>query len=214
MKKELINNTHFQRLIALKSNKLDYEDVTDEDIDNIEELSIHGKLINGLTSGIDLKSCIGFFTNLSSLSISDFILVPEVLEELKKLEKLRKLEVIGCEFDGVNFDELFERMQIRFVGCRELPFEIRNQRVIDIQGCEVDFRKIDLTESEAIQMLSCKIKNARNLDEEHLTYANLNGSILTNEEGEVIPDITVPEGCRYSHLEDITQVMDSPIELE
>ena len=150
MKKELINNTHLQRLIALKSNKFDYEEVTDEDIDNIEELSIHGKLINGLASGIDLKGCIGLFTNLSSLSISDFILVPEVLDELKKLEKLTKLEVIGCEFDGIDFNELFKHMQIRFVGCRELPFEIRSQKIIDIQGCEVDFKKIDLTDSSPL----------------------------------------------------------------
>ena len=103
-------------------------------------------------------------------------------------------------------------MKTKFIGCRELPFVIQNQKVIDIQGCEVDFKKLDLKDAEELKIISCNIKNARNLEDEKLTRVNLDGSILTDENGEPIPNIKVPQGCSYSHLEDITEKIDGPID--
>jgi hypothetical protein len=50
MKKEEIKNHELERLIAMKANKLDFEEVTDEDIENIDNITLNRCLINGKDS--------------------------------------------------------------------------------------------------------------------------------------------------------------------
>lgn len=214
MKKELINNVNLQNLITLKCNKFDFDEITDEEIESISELTIHGKLINGQNAGINLAESIELFEGLEILSLSDFAITQEVIKKLKLLEKLRKLEIVNCDFYDVDFSDILKSINVKFVGCKELPFKIQGQKII-VEGCNIDMNNISLKGAEELSLISCFIKNAKDLESaEELQIVNLNGSILTGNNNEKIANIKVPENCSYSHIDDVTQVYDRFIEQE
>lgn len=215
MKKELINNIYLQKLITLKCNKFDFDDITDKEIENIRELNIHGKLINGQNTGIDLSQNIELFEGLETLSISDFTITQEVIEKLKLLKKLRELEIVDCDFYETDFSEILRKIPVKFVGCKGLPFKLQGQRIVNIEGCDIDMNNISLDDVEELRLISCFIRNAKDIEKaEKLRAVNLNGSILTSVNNEKIDNIIVPEGCSYSHIDDVTQVYDGIIEME
>ena len=207
MKKEKINNLNLQRLIALKCNKLDFKDVTDEDLEKIQEITLHGKLINGKMSGIDLES-IQLFPNLITLGISDFTLTQGFIRYISELSKLKSIEIISCFFEEIDFSTVEENLSdIRFIGCRNLPFKYPKQKSIIITGSEIDFNNIDFSGAENVEIIESNIKNAYDLiDFTNLVSINLDGSKLFDKHGEILEDIKVPKGAQYSHALEIKAV--------
>lgn len=204
MIKEKINNTELQRLIALKCNKLDFEEVSDEDIEKIDEISLKGKLINGRMSGIDLDT-VQLFPNLVSLSISDLEVTQQFIEDISKLKQLKKLEIVGCPFGEVDFNILEqENINIQFIGCEALPFKYPKVKDINVRGSNLDFESIDFSNVENINITESRINNAYDLlDYKNLKKVNIDASALINKQGEPIDDIKVPEETQYSHVAEI-----------
>lgn len=204
MKKEKINNIQLQRLVALKCNKLDFEDVTDDDLYKIQEITIQGKLINGRMSGIDLES-IQIFPNLIRLAISDFEIKRQFIQDLVQLKKLKILEFIRCSFEEVDFGQIEENVSdIRFTGCKSLNFRYPKIKSINITGSEIDFEKIDFSTVEYINIIESNIKNVCDLTQfSNITRVNLDASILIGKGGEILQDIKVPEGTQYTHALEI-----------
>lgn len=204
MLKEKINNIELQRLIALKCNKLDFEEVSDEDIEKIDEISLRGKLINGRMSGIDLDT-VQLLPNLVSLSISDLEVTQQFIEDISKLKQLKRLEIVGCPFGEVDFNILEqENIDIQFIGCEALPFKYPKVKNINVRGSNLNFESIDFSDVENVNITESKINNAYDLvDFKNLKKVNIDASVLTNKQGEPINDIKVPEETQYSHVAEI-----------
>lgn len=201
MLKEKINNTELQRLIALKCDKLDFEEVSDEEIEKIDEISLRGKLINGRMSGIDLDT-VQLFPNLVSLTISDLEVTQQFVEDISKLKQLRRLEIVGCPFGEVDFNILEqENIDIQFIGCEALPFKYPKVKNINVRGSNLDFESIDFSNVENVNVIESKIDNVYDLsDFKNLKKVNIDASVLTNKQGEPVNDIKVSEETQYSHV--------------
>lgn len=204
--KEKINNFELQRLIAFKCNKLDFKDVTDDEIKQITELSLRGRLVNGKKSGIEVNDVI-LFSNLISLTISDMEINQECILNLLKLKDLKKIEIIGCIFDNVDFSILQEKdINICFIGCEELPFKYPYQKEINVKGCKLDFNNIDFSTIEYLSVTESTIINAHNLDQyDNIKAVNIDASVLMDSKGKQVSDIKVSGNTQYSHFEKILQ---------
>lgn len=210
MKKEKINSINLQRLIALKTDNIDFEDVTDEQIDSITELSLFGKTLDGRNSGIDLEETLNLFKGLQELAVSDFMITENVAERITELEELCCLEIVNCGFALQDFSSVLKQVpQVKLVSCKEIPFVVTGQEVVDIEGCNVDFTKLDLTGVRVLKLYGCDVANIEDiLENDTLEVVSLDGSTLRTAEDEEVINIEVPKGCRYSHRDDITRVED------
>ena len=202
MKKERINNVNLRRLIALKCGKIDFEDVSDEEIEKISEITILGKKLNGEPTGITLD-CLKLMNNIADLKLSDFILTPEDMDVLKQLEKLRSLQLSSCNLEEITEMSLPHGVSdFRITNCGKIKFKKYPEvSSIDISGSEIDMNSIDLDKVLDITILDSRIKNAKELTKfPAIRSVTIDGSILINKEGTIVDDIEVGENTVYTHL--------------
>ena len=204
MIKEKISNKELKRLIAFKSGKIDFEEVTEEDIMCIRDISLSSRLINGAESGIDLE-VLKYFFSLERVRISNFEITDDVIQMLSELECLDTIEIVGCTFKDVDFTKLNGKLKrISFSKCEELPFKYPDVRDIRVIKSNIDFTNIDFTNVQNVFIQSSTIRNAHSLDDFcEIKKVNLDGTKLYDENGEEIKDIQVAEKTGYSHEEDV-----------
>lgn len=200
MYKEKINNVELQRLVALKCDKLDFADVTDEDIKKISNITLRGILINGNPSGIDLD-CVESFPGLEKLSIYDYAITQDLINTLTELKQVKILEFGNCSFEDIDFENIQEKLsRIRFTGCESLPAKYPKTKKVQVAGSKIDFSSIDFKQVEDVAILESIVSNAHDLDEfSEIKSVNLDGSTLFNNEGNLISDIKVSENTVYTH---------------
>ena len=198
MKKEKIESKQLQRLIALKTEKLDYSEVTDEDFDKITDISIDSRLLNGGASGISLD-VISLFPNVTDVIISNYELTQEDLNRLLELKQLRSIEIARCVFSDVDFSDFTDK-RLSFTGCEALNFKYPSVKTIIIRGSRVNFECIDFKSATDIIIQESNIYNAHSLkDYPNIRSVNLDGSTLFSNYESKIPDIEVADETRYSH---------------
>lgn len=198
MKKEKIESKQLQRIIALKTEKLDYSEVTDEDFDKITDISIDSRLLNGGASGISLD-VISLFPNVTDIIVSNYELTQEDLNRLLELKQLRSIEIISCMFSDVDFSDFTDK-RLSFTGCESLNFKYPSVKAIIIRGSRVNFECIDFKSATDIIIQESNIYNAHSLkDYPNIRSVNLDGSTLFSNYESKIPDIEVADETKYSH---------------
>ena len=197
---EKIKNQELRRLITMKAHKLNFEDVTKEDFEVIENITINGYLIDGKQLNDNLKELL-FFPNLKRLKISKFKLGIEDIEVILKLKNLEDIEIVNCDFKNIEFYKLNESIKsIKFINCQSLNFKYPEIEEIFIVGTNIDFKKINFINVKKVFVQNCIVKNAYNLnDYVSIEDVNLDGSKLYNESEELIEDILVSENTKYTH---------------
>lgn len=201
MKKEEIKNSELKRLITMKSNKLNFDEVNDEDLENIREISLNSYLINGKESEIDLN-IIRAFLNLKDVRISNFTITQDIIDMLEEQEKIEGIEFVNTTFDeNIKFSKFSERLKkISFTNCEKLAFDYPNVSSIQIMRSNVDFKNVDFNKIKKIFIQNSTIQNVFNLDEyENIEIVNLDGSRLYDKEGKQVQDISVAEKTSYTH---------------
>lgn len=133
-------NEDFERLIAMKVNKINFEDVTEKDLLDIEEIVLKYKNWDGTFSNIDLN-IIKNFPNLKSVKIIEYEITQEIILLLSKLEKLQNIEFHKCKISKVDFSNL--NIKVRFSNCGILDFKYPIGEYVDIEKSEVDFENIN-----------------------------------------------------------------------
>lgn len=200
MKKEEIKSNELKRLIALKAGKVDFTDVTDEDLEGIRDIVLNAFLINGKSSDISLDA-ISLFPNLERIRIANFEITNEVVETFATLKKLSSIEIVGGIFTEVDFSKLSEQIrEMSFANCESLSFKYPKMKNIVINRCGVDFENIDFSVAENILIQNSTVKNAHNLnDYMHIKRVNLDGSSLYDGQEQVLENILVSDNTQYSH---------------
>lgn len=195
-----IENEELKRLITMKANKLNFEDVTKEEFERIKDITINGYLINGKESNINLKELL-FFPNLKRVKISKFEITDESIEIILKLEKIEHIEFVSCSLKNAKLDKLNKKIKsINFINCENLQSKYPEVENIIVIGTKIDFKNINFINVKKVFIQKCVVKNAYNLNNYlNIEEVNLDGSELYNENNELIQDILVAKNTKYTH---------------
>ena len=199
MKLEEIKSEDLKRLLAVKSCKIDFKDVTEEDLRKIQEINLSGKRIDGSSSDIDLD-ILSMLPSLCIVGISNFHISQETIDMILRLEKLSTIEFTDCEFDNIKFENIDKNLILRIKGCKNMTFRYPALNRIDIVGSIVNFDNIDFSNARVVSILDSKVFNSKDfLDYGNLERVILDGSTLYDTNEKEILDIKVDKGVQYSH---------------
>lgn len=206
MRKEKITSSELKRLIALKANKLSYDDVSEEDFDEITELIFNSNSFNGEKTGVDLN-WISLFPNLESIRIIGYEVDQTVVDELSNQMRLTSVEFSKCKMEKISFEGLNGRLKrVGFTNCGSLDFKYPEVPYINVSGSEIDFENIDFDKVKGIHILNSVIKNGRSLAE----FADIENIVLDGTKifigEEEQKDIEVSKMTKYSHKKDVEYV--------
>lgn len=207
MRKEKITSLELKRLIALKANKLSYEDVTEEDFDEITELVFNANSFSGEKTEISLD-WITLFPNLESIRIIGFDVDQTVIDNLSNQMRLTAIEFSKCKMYEITFEGLNGRLKrAGFAGCGSLDFKYPDVPYVYVSNSEIDFNNIDFEKVKGITILGSKIKNGHNIEKyPDIQNVYLDGSVIYDEEENEIPNIEVSKMTKYSHRKEIELV--------
>lgn len=206
MRKEIITSQELKRLIALKANKLSYDDVSEEDFDEITELIFKSKTFGGEKTDVDLK-WISLFPNLERVRIIGFEIEQDVLDILVNQMRLHSVEFSKCNMGEISFEGLNGRLKrVEFTECGKLDFKYPEVPYVNITNSEVDFENIDFEKVKGIRILDSVIQNGRGLTEfENIESVILDGTrIFVGDEEK--NDIEVSKNTKYSHEKEVELV--------
>lgn len=206
MRLEKITSQELKRLIALKSNKLSFDDVTEEDLDGITELVFNSKSFNGEDTGITLDM-IALFPNLEDIRLIGFEVDKDVMEILAGQQGLKSVAFAKCKLNDVDFECLNGRLKrVGFTKCGKLDFKYPEVPYVNVQGSEIDFNNIDFGKVKGIHILNSVIKNGRSLtDFKDIESVVLDGTKIFIDD-ELQEDIEVHKGTKYSHKNEVELV--------
>lgn len=207
MRLEKIKNEELKRQIALRVGKLSFDDVTEEDLDCITELTLSMKSMSGEKNEIDL-STLELFSALRKVRVIGFGIDQNEIDIVSKLECLEVLEFSKCKFGEVSFKGIEERLKrIDFSDCGELAFEYPKVINLLINQCNVDFSRISLVGVQNIYLLESVVKNLPDLREyPELRNVNLDGTTVLDENGESVKEIVVSDTTKLSHKEKVEKI--------
>ena len=199
MKLEEIKSEDLKRLLAVKCCRLDFKDVTENDLEKIQEINLSGKRVDGSRSDIDLD-VINMLPNLGVVGISNFHIDQHAIDMLLRLKRLSTLDFIDCDFDNIEFSNVNMNLKLRIRGCSKIPFKYPALREVDIIGSVVNFEDIDFSNAIGVTILESKVFNAKDLDDYiNIERVRLDGSTLYDTEEKEIADIKTREKVEYSH---------------
>lgn len=188
MEKIKITNQKLKNYLEYELNKEQDEPIYIEELDNITQVTINGKSIDGDTiykTISDLK----YFKNLKNCMIKDFQITDNEIEIINNLSRLEKLHFDNCKFENkyakINLD--IERLILSF--CKDVNMKVFNisnsiKYLRITSGDKIDLENIEyFTKIEKLYLQSIIIKDLEIISKlKELKYLNLNGSkILKNK---------------------------------
>lgn len=207
MRLEKIENEELKRQIALRAGKLSFNDVTEEDLDYITELTLSMKSMSGEKNEIDF-STLELFPALRKVRVIGFDINQNEIDIVSRLDWLETLEFSKCKFGEVSFKEIEEKLKrIDFSECGELVFEYPKVKNILINQCSVDFSRISLVGVQNIYVLESMIKNLPDLKEyPELRKVNLDGTTVLDENGAEVKEVVVSDTTELSHKDHVEKI--------
>ena len=207
MRKEKISSAEFKRLVALKVNKLSYEDVTEDDFDRVSDLVFKATSFNGDKTDIDL-GWISLFPNISRLRIIGFEINQDIIDMLSKQVNLTMLEFALCQIGEVSFKGLNGKLKsVGFTDCGSLNFKYPEVSVVSVSKSEIDFNNIVFDKVKGIDILDSIIRNGHSLKMyPEIQRVELDGTKIYDQKGNEIQDIEVSDMTKYSHKKQVSLV--------
>jgi len=159
------------------------DDILEEDLNNIEELTINKYKLNGKETDIDLEE-LKFFKNLKTLTLIKFKIDLNIIEKINDNKHLWAIQFSKCDFQRV----LPINQKINYVVldcCENVNLEfINNNETVKIIGTEVDLIQLKQMENiETLYLQDCKIKNVIEILQcSKLKKLNLDGSKIDNKD--------------------------------
>lgn len=207
MRKEMITSSELKRLIALKANKLSYDDVTEEDFDEITELVFNVASFNGEKTGVDLN-WVSLFPNIEKVRIIGFAIDQSTLDVFSEQIRLSNIDFVKCQMEDISFENLNGKLKrVSFSDCGVLDFKYPEVPYITISNSEIDFSNIEFGKVKGIQILNSVIRNGRNLIEfDNIEHITLDGTQVFGEDEKEMEDIEIPNKTKYSHKKTVELV--------
>ena len=200
MKKEEITSKELKQCICLKTGKLNFSEVTDEDIENITEIDLRGIKFNGEETDVILAE-LDAFPNLNGLLISHFDLKVEDIEAISRQDKLRVVQFSSCDFENIETINLPNLDVLVFVGCTDMgKLKMPKSRVLRVIGSELNFDGVDVNNIEKLLIQNSLVNNFTSLDsKDNLIEVNLDGSTLYDKDGNLVKDAEVKPEISFSY---------------
>lgn len=200
MKKEEITSKELKQCICLKTGKLNFSEVTDEDIENITEIDLRGIKFNGEETDVILAE-LDAFPNLNGLLISHFDLKVEDIEAISRQDKLRVVQFSSCDFENIETINLPNLDVLVFVGCTDMgKLKMPKSRVLRVIGSELNFDGVDVNNIEKLLIQNSLVNNFTSLDsKDNLIEVNLDGSTLYDKDGNLVKDVKVKPEISFSY---------------
>ena len=204
MRKEEITSKEMKQCICLRTGKLNFSEVTDEDIENITTMDLRGVKFNGEPTDVILSE-LEALPNLNALMISHFDLNVEDINNLSKLSKLKTIQFTACDFENITDIKLEELDILVFVGCTDMgTLKMPKSRVLRVIGSEINFDGVNPGNIEKLLLQNTLVKNFTTLaSNENLVEVNLDGSTIQDKDGKAVKDIAVAAGTFFSYEEEI-----------
>ena len=199
-----IQNEELKNIILYALDEIDFEDINEDRLEEIEEIYLNAYLLNGKQTGITIEDVLKF-PNLRELKLGNFNITENDVETIAKLEKLEELEIFDCKFTDVDFDKIAKKVQrLIFSKCKEMNFKYPNVKEIIIRNSKVDFDNLNFECAKRVEIILSRIKNVVDLTEfKNIEEVNLDGSILYDEKYVTKDDIEVSKNTIYTHKSDI-----------
>lgn len=200
MKKEEITSKELKQCICLKTGKLNFSEVTDEDIENITEIDLRGIKFNGEETDVILAE-LDAFPNLNGLLISHFDLKMEDIDAISRQDKLRVVQFSSCDFENIETINLPNLDVLVFVGCTDMgKLKMPKSRVLRVIGSELNFDGVDVNNIEKLLIQNSLVNNFTSLDsKDNLIEVNLDGSTLYDKDGNLVKDVKVKPEISFSY---------------
>ena len=200
MKKEEITSKELKQCICLKTGKLNFSEVTDEDIENITEIDLRGIKFNGEETDVILAE-LDAFPNLNGLLISHFDLKVEDIDAISRQDKSRVVQFSSCDFENIETINLPNLDVLVFVGCTDMgKLKMPKSRVLRVIGSELNFDGVDVNNIEKLLIQNSLVNNFTSLDsKDNLIEVNLDGSTLYDKDGNLVKDVKVKPEISFSY---------------
>ena len=203
MKKENIRSNELKRVIAMKTGNMLFEDVSEEELDSVDELYLRAKKYSGEPTDIDLSEVSGF-TKLKTLGLNGFELSTEDFGIISKLS-LSSLELNGCETGSVVIDTADSLENLVINGGKIVDSEVRKSpKLLIVSETDVDFSKFDMSKTKRIFMRNCTIRNVGDLNSlSELEEINFDGSKVYDISGSEIKEVNVADNVMVSFEDEV-----------
>lgn len=203
MKKENIRSNELKRVIAMKTGNMLFEDVSEEELDSVDELYLRAKKYSGEPTDIDLSEVSGF-TKLKTLGLNGFELSTEDFSIISKLG-LSTLELNGCETGSVVIDTADSLENLVINGGKIVDSEVRKSpKLLIVSETDVDFSKFDMSKTKRIFMKNCTIRNVGDLNSlTELEEINFDGSKVYDISGTEIKEVNVADNVMVSFEDEV-----------
>ena len=203
MKKENIRSNELKRVIAMKTGNMLFEDVSEEELDSVDELYLRAKKYSGEPTDIDLSEVSGF-TKLKTLGLNGFELSTEDFSIISKLG-LSTLELNGCETGSVVIDTADSLENLVINGGKIVDLEVRKSpKLLIVSETDVDFSKFDMSKTKRIFMRNCTIRNVGDLNSlSELEEINFDGSKVYDLSGTEITELNVADNVMVSFEDEV-----------
>lgn len=203
MKKENIRSNELKRVIAMKTGNMLFEDVSEEELDSVDELYLRAKKYSGEPTDIDLSEVSGF-TKLKTLGLNGFELSTEDFSIISKLG-LSTLELNGCETGSVVIDTADSLENLVINGGKIVDLEVRKSpKLLIVSETDVDFSKFDMSKTKRIFMKNCTIRNVGDLNSlTELEEINFDGSKVYDISGTEIKEVNVADNVMVSFEDEV-----------
>lgn len=200
MKKENIKSDELKNVIAIKTGNFDFEEVSEEDINDINEIILRAKKLSGESTDIDLDE-ISSLESLKKLGLIGFDLSNDDIGVLSSL-KLNAFEFDSCKIFG-KLEASNEIDSLTINGGEIVDFiPSFSPKMLIISETDVDFSKFDMSKTSKIFMRNCTVRNVGNLNSlSALEYINFDGSKVFDTNGNELTTL-VAENIEVSFEEE------------
>ncbi len=210
MIKDTIKSEELKTMIRLKTSKYDYAEVTDEDIENLEELELRRFKADGQTrTDIDIAE-LKLFKGLKSLTLVGFEISPDLKKTIGEYKNLDTLQLISCEFSEVE-DMLLPSTLDEFIIDRpENAYGISypKARMLKFYNTKLDFDGLDIADTELLVVQNSEIDNYRPITSEKARRIDFDGTKVYGSDGMLIEEPKVPAGAIFTHEENTEKYLD------
>ena len=210
---ENVKSEELKTMIRLKTLKYDYNEVTDEDIENIEELELRQFKADGKTrTDIDIEE-LGIFKGLRSLTLIGFEMTPNLKRIIEEYQSLDTLQLIACEFSEIESMAVPQKLEEFIIDNPENAYGIKYPRArsIKVYNLNLDFDSLDLEDTESLTVRDSEIDNYNAIKSETIKRIDFDGTKVYGTDGMLIAEPEVPEGAIFSHEEESPKYLDDRI---
>ncbi len=162
---------------------LEKDEIVEEDLEKVEDLTLNKYELDGTETDIDLDELV-MIKNLKTLTLIKFTIKEENITKINNIKLLNTVQFTNCKFESINpLKQEIDNIVID--NCDNVKLKIiNNNKLIKIIGSSIDMKQIN--QSSNIQYLylqNCEIRNIIELLKyDNLKFLSVDGSITDNQD--------------------------------